>query len=184
MIVHLIVGGGLGGMLGYTIDYLAIKMLFHPKREWRVMGRRVPFTPGLFVARREEYIQNLSLALLGRFCDSKGVLSALGQAERAGVIDRMISNLPSIARGMAKSKYMGLTKDDVLLMCDVVASEIKRSSVVPEVVRSSLASVSEDEIEDMLLRELVAIRRFGFVLGASIGVLQVLVEHGISLLST
>ena len=70
----------------------------------------------------------------------------------------------------------------MLLVCDVVASEIKRSSVVPEVVRNSLASVSEDEIEDMLLKELVAIRRFGFVLGASIGVLQVLVEHGISLL--
>ena len=36
----------IGGVIGYFTNYLAVKMLFLPRHEIRVFGRRLPFTPG------------------------------------------------------------------------------------------------------------------------------------------
>jgi len=40
--------------IGALTNHFAIKMLFHPRRAWRVFGRRVPFTPGLIPKRKDE----------------------------------------------------------------------------------------------------------------------------------
>jgi uncharacterized membrane protein YheB (UPF0754 family) len=42
-------GAAVGAVIGYATNQLAIWMLFHPRREVRVLGRRLPFTPGLVV---------------------------------------------------------------------------------------------------------------------------------------
>ena len=36
-----------GSVIGYATNWLAIKMLFRPLREKRLLGVRLPFTPGL-----------------------------------------------------------------------------------------------------------------------------------------
>ena len=35
-----------GAVIGYFTNFIAVKMLFFPKREIRVFGKRLPFTPG------------------------------------------------------------------------------------------------------------------------------------------
>lgn len=47
------------GFVGGVTNHLAIKMLFHPRREWRLFGRRVPFTPGLIPKRKDEIGRSL-----------------------------------------------------------------------------------------------------------------------------
>ena len=44
----------LGGLIGYVTNYIAIRMLFRPLRAWRVLGLRVPLTPGIIPAKRAE----------------------------------------------------------------------------------------------------------------------------------
>lgn len=44
----------LGGVIGYVTNYIAIRMLFRPLRAWRVLGIRVPLTPGIIPAKRGE----------------------------------------------------------------------------------------------------------------------------------
>lgn len=36
-----------GALIGYCTNYIAIKMLFHPRKPVRVFGRTLPFTPGV-----------------------------------------------------------------------------------------------------------------------------------------
>ena len=36
----------IGAVIGYFTNYIAVKMLFRPRREVRLFGRRLPFTPG------------------------------------------------------------------------------------------------------------------------------------------
>lgn len=45
--LHIILPIAVGALIGYCTNYIAIKMLFHPRRERRVGGHRVPFTPGV-----------------------------------------------------------------------------------------------------------------------------------------
>ncbi len=44
----------LGGVIGYVTNYIAIRMLFRPLRAWRIVGIRVPLTPGIIPSKRGE----------------------------------------------------------------------------------------------------------------------------------
>lgn len=44
--LKLLAGPLIGALIGYCTNYIAVKMLFRPRTEKRIFGRRVPFTPG------------------------------------------------------------------------------------------------------------------------------------------
>ncbi|WP_305041493.1 DUF445 family protein [Geoalkalibacter sp.] len=44
----------LGAFIGYVTNHIAIRMLFRPLRPWRILGVRVPLTPGIIPAKRQE----------------------------------------------------------------------------------------------------------------------------------
>lgn len=46
MIVRYIAAPVIGAAIGYCTNFIAVKMLFHPKKEIKVFGHRLPFTPG------------------------------------------------------------------------------------------------------------------------------------------
>ncbi|MCM1989886.1 DUF445 family protein [Oceanirhabdus seepicola] len=45
--MKILLTGLIGALIGYVTNWLAIKMLFRPYKEVRIMGIKVPFTPGL-----------------------------------------------------------------------------------------------------------------------------------------
>lgn len=47
-------GPVIGAAIGYFTNYIAVKMLFCPRKEVRVFGVRLPFTPGIIPKRRKE----------------------------------------------------------------------------------------------------------------------------------
>lgn len=46
MIIKYIAGPVIGAVIGYFTNFIAVKMLFHPKKEIKVFGHKLPFTPG------------------------------------------------------------------------------------------------------------------------------------------
>ncbi|HIK53765.1 MAG TPA: DUF445 domain-containing protein [Synechococcales cyanobacterium M55_K2018_004] len=55
----------LGGVIGYFTNDIAIKMLFRPYKAIYVMGRKLPFTPGLIPSNQERLAQRISNAIMG-----------------------------------------------------------------------------------------------------------------------
>jgi len=49
----------LGAFIGYVTNTIAIRMLFRPLRPWRVLGVRVPLTPGIIPAKRSELAEKM-----------------------------------------------------------------------------------------------------------------------------
>ena len=47
-------GPVLGAVVGYFTNYLAVKMLFHPYKPWKIGKIRLPFTPGIVPRRQPE----------------------------------------------------------------------------------------------------------------------------------
>ena len=47
-------------VIGYSTNWLAIIMLFRPHREIRIMGIKLPFTPGLIPKERERLAGKLA----------------------------------------------------------------------------------------------------------------------------
>lgn len=44
--IKYLAGPIIGALIGYCTNYIAVKMLFYPKNEVRVFGKKLPFTPG------------------------------------------------------------------------------------------------------------------------------------------
>ena len=44
--LEIIAGPAVGALIGYCTNYIAVKMLFYPKKEIRIGGHKLPFTPG------------------------------------------------------------------------------------------------------------------------------------------
>jgi len=49
----------LGALIGYVTNYIAIRMLFRPLKAWRLFGLRVPLTPGIIPAKRDELARKM-----------------------------------------------------------------------------------------------------------------------------
>jgi uncharacterized membrane protein YheB (UPF0754 family) len=54
----------LGGVIGYYTNDIAIKMLFRPYRAVYILGRKVPFTPGLIPSNQERLGRNIANAIM------------------------------------------------------------------------------------------------------------------------
>jgi uncharacterized membrane protein YheB (UPF0754 family) len=64
-----------GALIGYATNYIAIRMLFRPLEEKRVLGVRVPLTPGIIPARRRELAANIG-RMVGDHLLTREVLAA------------------------------------------------------------------------------------------------------------
>ncbi len=42
MIIKYLAGPVIGSVIGYFTNFIAVKMLFHPKKEVRVLGHKLP----------------------------------------------------------------------------------------------------------------------------------------------
>lgn len=71
----------LGALIGYVTNSIAIKMLFRPLREMRVVGLRVPFTPGIIPKQRHELARSIGRMVSNQLL-TEDVLRAQLQSER------------------------------------------------------------------------------------------------------
>ena len=59
MILKLIAGPLIGMIIGYFTNWLAVKMLFRPRRAKYIAGRRLPFTPGVIPRGKERIAESM-----------------------------------------------------------------------------------------------------------------------------
>ena len=52
-----------GGVVGYVTNDIAIRMLFRPHTAKHIMGRRVPFTPGIIPKEKERIAEAVGTAI-------------------------------------------------------------------------------------------------------------------------
>lgn len=69
ILVNVCVAAFVGGIT----NHFAIKMLFHPREEKRLLGRRIPFTPGLIPKRKDEIAESLGHVVSDYLVTSEGL---------------------------------------------------------------------------------------------------------------
>ncbi len=79
----------LGAFIGYLTNYVAIKMLFRPLKQWRIFGIRVPMTPGVIPSKRHMLAENIGV-MVGRH-----LLTAhdVGQAINGEIFQHKLKNM-------------------------------------------------------------------------------------------
>jgi len=67
----------LGAFIGYVTNHIAIRMLFRPLRPWRVLGVRVPLTPGIIPSKRGELAEKMGQMVGDHLLTAEDVGAAL-----------------------------------------------------------------------------------------------------------
>jgi len=69
----------LGAFIGYLTNKVAIRMLFRPLRQWRLLGIPVPMTPGVIPAKRHELAVNIGEMVGTHLLTSRDIGAALSE---------------------------------------------------------------------------------------------------------
>ena len=185
----------IGALIGWLTNYIAIKMLFHPKNEVRIF-----FIPvqGVFPKRQKALARKLGqvvseelvsaqdvTAHLTEKATSEAVLNHIAMRLEEGISSRLPGAFPILA--MLKSSDMADKIKNMLLdqmgslneeLIDKLSGELEEELDVQKIVEEKVSAFSSDKLEGILFsimrREFKFVEMVGAVLGFLIGVAQIL----------
>ena len=83
-----------GAVIGYFTNYVAVIMLFHPKREIKLFGHTLPFTPGAIPKEKPRIGKKIGEIIRDNLLTSQDILDALKRDELKGtVVKKVLSYL-------------------------------------------------------------------------------------------
>ena len=185
----------IGALIGWLTNYVAIKMLFHPKNEVKIF-----FIPvqGAFPKRQKEFARKLGrivseelvsvedlTAHLKEKATSEAVLDHIALRLEEGITKRLPRAFPMLAMMMSgdmadKIKAVLLEQISSLNeeLIDKLSNELEEELDVHKIVEEKVAAFSSDKLEEILFsimrREFKFVELVGAVLGFLIGLAQIL----------
>lgn len=132
--------------IGYFTNRVAIWMLFRPHTEKRIVGLKIPFTPGLIPARRLEIAERLGVAIAKHLITEEAISARLDTPEIHAKIEEIVSS------------YLDewLTKElgplETLIPSELKEMVYQRMGELMPLMLDELALVLEDERLKKLLK--------------------------------
>lgn len=179
--------------IGWITNFIAIKMLFHPRRPVRLPGLTIQ---GIFPKRRTALALNLSAAIEGELLSHKDIQSAMRHPEfstrlrekiLAGFTDFLGTRLASVhpmvgmfLDGAMMDRIRGLLETEldriVPGLLETAADELERTLDLRQIIQEKIENLSMERLETLLMsimaREFRFIEMVGAALGALIGLTQ------------
>jgi uncharacterized membrane protein YheB (UPF0754 family) len=185
----------IGALIGWLTNYIAIKMLFHPRDEVRFF-----FIPiqGAFPKRQKDFARKLGqivseelvsvedlTAHLKEKATSQAILDHIAMRLEEALATRLPRAFPMLAMLMSGDKaekiksflraQIGSLNEELI---DKLSSELEEELDVHRIVEEKVAAFSSDKLEEILFsimrREFKFVEMVGAVLGFLIGIAQIL----------
>lgn len=180
-------------LIGWVTNYIAVKMLFHPRIEKRFLGIKIQ---GVFPKRQAVFAEKLGLVVANELISAKDftnkfqelvllpdVQAKVSKAIEDAITQRLPKALPMLA--MFMSPEIVVTVRDSLLvevnsmlgeMSQFISKRIESELDVATLVKDKVAAFSSDKLEEILFaimsKEFRFIELVGGVLGFLIGLTQ------------
>lgn len=158
-IVRFVAPVALGGIIGAFTNYIAIKMMFRPYSEKRLLGFVVPFTPGIIPKRQNDLAKAIGRVVSDNLVDADGISKMLLSDETIGKleskIDEMVRSLQKNENSLRVffSNYAGEERvenlikrvnDNLVSKIDGIVSDEK----IGQTIAASAMSAFDDRIGD------------------------------------
>ena len=182
----------IGALIGWSTNWLAVKMIFRPIEPRRFLGLRIQ---GLVGRRQVELARAIGRVVGTHLVEHKDLVSSLDQLDFAAILGNVLERglapklqelrgLPLIGGYLTEARVLDLRNSIVQgvmvhkqAMLDEVEKGLSKGLDVPHLVETKVAAFAVEKLEALILevagRELRAIVVLGGVLGALIGLLQV-----------
>ncbi|HLR21202.1 MAG TPA: DUF445 family protein [Tissierellaceae bacterium] len=135
-----------GAIIGYFTNWLAIKMLFRPHREIRILGFRLPFTPGLIPKERYRMSKSIGNAVGEHLLTPETIQGVLSSDEAKSNIRNWINN-----------KFLGLQKIDKSILELLNQIEVRDYDQIlykieDKIVNSIITNLKNKKMRDEILK--------------------------------
>ena len=162
MILEKLAGPLIGAVIGYCTNYIAVKMLFYPKKGIKIWGHKLPFTPGAIPKgkpRLAKAIGNIvANTLLTEEDLKKKILS--DETENAVVekiMDGLSTNLhTSINRICPKEEYTNAKEKVTNLLTDQILESVQKINlehIIVEEAGKAVKSKTKGTMLEMFLND-------------------------------
>jgi uncharacterized membrane protein YheB (UPF0754 family) len=185
----------IGALIGWLTNYIAIKMLFHPKKEIKIFFLSLQ---GIFPKRQLAFAQKLGQVVstelvsaqevtkhLKEKATSEAILDHIAMRLEEGIASRLPRAFPMLAMFMSSDmteKIKGVLIEQISSLneelIDKLSGELEEELDVQRIVEEKVADFSSDKLEEILFsimrREFKFVEMVGAVLGFLIGMVQVM----------
>ncbi|EKD28664.1 MAG: YheB, partial [uncultured bacterium] len=183
----------IGALIGWITNYIAVKMLFHPRKEIRIFFFKIQ---GVFPKRQKNLaeklgqivsselfsIEDIKIKLKER-ANSPEVIKELENHIDKFLKDKLIKSFPMLQMFMnttlirtVKEALLVELKAIVNIMIEKLGQELHESIDVHQIVKEKVESFSSEKLEEIIFtimkKEFVFIELIGGVLGFIIGLFQ------------
>ena len=184
----------LAALIGWVTNYLAIKMLFHPREEVKVLGISLQ---GVFPKRQKQLALKLGTLVseellsmeqitekIKAHATSDETMDAIGKRIEMTIREKLVHAFPMLSMFLSDDMVEKVTnlfrkelKDFLSQSVDELSTKLENNLDISEVVREKVEDFSSDKVEDLLFnlmkKEFKFIEIAGAVLGFGIGCVQV-----------
>ncbi len=143
MLLEKISGPVIGAIIGYCTNYIAVKMLFYPRKEIYVMGHKLPFTPGAIPKGKDRLAKAIGSVISNTLLTEKDIKEKLLSDELENVVvDKMMEVLATDFRGL----FMKMLSSEE-------EYESLKEKLIGHLTDRVLASIQNLELEEVITRE-------------------------------
>ena len=190
-ILQIILPIAVGALIGYCTNYIAIKMLFLPRKEWRIGKHRVPFTPGVIPKNKTRLASAVGTAVSEKLLTENDIVESI---KKSGVKDDVVNRIAeyvmqdstSVKEIIAKAE----TKVDVSEATDRVSDALSEKILggFQKIdMKTVISDVAENSFSELLSNPLVAMLTNGNALDSvyekiATAIADYINEHGKELL--
>lgn len=182
-----------GAVIGWSTNWLAVKMIFRPIKPRRLLGLRLQ---GLIGRRQPELAKAIGRVVGNHLVEHKDVVKSLNKLDFGGILNGVLDrglapkiqelrSLPLIGGFLTEARVAEIRESivhGIMTHKESVMDEVERGLSkgldVPALVEKKVAHFAIERLEQLILdvasRELRAIVVLGGVLGALLGLGQVL----------
>ncbi|MGN0607201.1 MAG: DUF445 domain-containing protein [Oscillospiraceae bacterium] len=126
MVIKYIAGPLIGSAIGYFTNFIAVKMLFHPKNEIKVFGHTLPFTPGAIPKGKSRLARSVGNAVGNNLITQEDIEKKLTSDELAEKIADMILDRLSMPMNDVFAGLPDMTAEDIGDKKEVVSKSIAK----------------------------------------------------------
>ena len=162
-ILRIVLPIAVGALIGYLTNYIAIKMLFLPRKEWYIGKWRVPFTPGVIPKNKSRVASAVANAVSEKLITendivesikTSGIKETIAERISAFLMEENVSVNNLISGAGVDLNSTDFTKRVSYALSDKILSGIQKldmKPIVTDVAQSSFSGVLSNPMVAMFL---------------------------------
>ncbi len=162
MDLSVLTGPVIGAIIGYGTNWIAIKMLFRPRKPIKIGKFTLPFTPGIIPKRKEKLAKAIGQMVGNHLFTQKDIQELLLTDEmEIKIVDGILTGLTSkktlkniLLKGMDEGTYLQIREKVMLLLSEKIKNGLLQAEVGAMIAKES-GQVIRKKVSSSMLKMFV-----------------------------